>query len=196
MKTENRRKIILASRSKARRQLLKQIGLRFKVMSSRVSESRKIRTNCSGLVVDNAVRKAKDVASRLKSGIVIGADTVALVNNKIIGKPKNKKEALMTLRLLSRSPQWIYSGIAVIDVDKDKIYTDWEKTRVYMYKLSDAQILDYFKRVSPHDKAGSFDIEGLGSVFVRRIEGCFYNVVGLPLAKLARILEKTGVDVI
>ncbi len=142
----------------------------------------------------NALRKAKDVASRFDSGIVIAADTVVLSGRKIIGKPKNLCDAFRTLKLISRKPQWVYTGMAVIDIDNKKILTDYEKTKIYMYRLSGRQIRNYFRKVSPLDKAGSFDIQGLGSIFINRIEGCFNNVIGLPLAKLARLLKKIDID--
>ena len=189
------RRIILASKSKARRKLLKDIGVKFIVATSDVREKRRIKTNCQDLVMENALAKANDIAGRFASGVVIAADTVVLVGNKIVGKPKNIKDAFCTLKLLSRKPQWVYTGIVVIDIDNDKRYTAFDKTKVYMYHLSDKQIKNYFKRVSPLDKAGSFDIQGFGSVFIDRIEGCFYNVVGLPMAKLAKILNKAGIDV-
>jgi len=189
------RKIILASRSKARRKLLNDIGLKFTVRTSNAKEKRRIKTNCGDLVMENALAKALDVAARTKTGIVIAADTVVLVGKKIIGKPKSIKEALSTLKLISRKPQWVYTGIAVIDIDNNKRYAASDMTKVYMYRLTDREIKSYFKRVSPLDKAGSFDIQGFGSVFIDRIEGCFYNVVGLPMAKLAKILKRTGVHV-
>jgi septum formation protein len=189
------RKIILASQSKARQKLLKQIGLKFTVAGSSVKEGRKLKGTCASLVIANALLKAKDVAKRYDSGVVIAADTVVLVGTKIIGKPKDLKDAFRTLKLLSRKPQWVYSGLAVIDIDSKKTLTSYEKTKIYMLPLTDKQIHNYFRRVSPLDKAGSFDIQGPGSIFIDRIEGCFYNVVGLPLAKLATILRKLGVNV-
>lgn len=189
------RTIILASRSKARQELLKQIGLKFKVAKSNVKEISKHNGACADLVKENALRKAQDVAGRLRSGIVIGADTVVWAGNRIIGKPKNMKDAIETLKLLSKKPQWVYTGIAVVDINNARTFVDYEKTKIYMYHLTGRQIRNYFKRVSPLDKSGSFDIQGLGSIFIDRIEGCFYNVVGLPLAKLARLLNKAGVDV-
>ncbi len=189
------RKIILASRSKARQRLLKQAGLKFSVAESKIRECHILKGSCGRLVMENAKKKALDVAGRYKSGLVIGADTVVLAGKKIIGKPKDINDARRTLKLLSRKPQWIYSGLAVVDIDKDKVYIDYEKTKVYMYKLSDEQIDKYFKKTSPLDKAGSFDIQGLGSLFVDRIEGCYYNVVGLPLAKLAGMLWMAGFDI-
>lgn len=189
------RRIILASRSKARRKLLEQIGLRFRVAESNAPEDHALKGSCSGLVINNALKKAEDVRRRFGSGVIIAADTVVLVGKRIIGKPKNMKDAMRTLKTLSRSPQWVYTGLAVIDIDRHKTYTAYEKTRVYIYRLNDRQIRSYFRKISPFEKAGSFDVQGPGSIFIDRIEGCFYNVVGLPLAKLARILKKTGVEI-
>lgn len=189
------RRIILASKSKARQRLLKQIKLKFQVVSSNVKENHFLKARCSDLVIANALSKAQSVAKKFSSGIVIGADTVVLVGRKIIGKPKDSRSAFETLRLLSRGPQWVYTGLAVIDIDKNKTFTAYDKTKVYMQRLNDRQIRSYFRKVFPLDKAGAFDIQGPGSIFIDRIEGCFYNVVGLPLAKLVRILKKTGVDI-
>ncbi|OGW78393.1 MAG: septum formation protein Maf [Omnitrophica bacterium RIFCSPLOWO2_01_FULL_45_24] len=191
-----RRRIILASRSRARQKLLRDIGIQFTAAGSDVKEKRLIKTNCIDLVIENALAKAKDVSKRFHSGIVIAADTVVLVGKKIVGKPRNIKDAVRTLKLLSRKPRWVYTGIAVVDMDNKKTYTACGKTKVYMYHLNDKQVRDYFKRTSPLGKAGSFDIQGVGGVFIDRIEGCYYNVVGLPMAKLAKILKKTGMDVL
>jgi len=189
------RRIILASKSKARRKLLKQIGLKFKTMEADIKEERSLKSGCGRLVIENAARKARSVAANVKSGVVIGADTVVLAGDRVIGKPKSMKDAFSTLKLLSRTPAWVYTGIAVIDIDRKKMSTDYEKTKVYMYPLTDKQIKKYFRKISPFDKAGSFDVQGPGSIFIDRVEGCFYNVVGLPLAKLAKLLKKTGINV-
>ena len=189
------RKIILASRSKARQKLLRQIGLKFQAVSSHVKEDSIPRPDCADLVIANALAKARDAAKRFSSGVVIGADTVVLAGERIIGKPKNLNDAFKTLKLLSREPQLVYTGLAVIDIDNKKVFSDYEETKIYMCRIRDEQIRNYFKKVSPLDKAGSFDIQGLGSIFIDRIEGCFYNVVGLPLAKLAKLLKKAGIVV-
>lgn len=191
------RKIILASQSRPRQRLLKQIGLRFITARSDVKEEKELKgRTCAELVIANALRKAEDVARRFDSGVVIAADTVVLVGKRIIGKPKNLDDAFRTLKLLSQKPQWVYTGLAVIDIDNKRILTDYEKTKIYMYPLTDRQIRNYFKKVSPLDKAGSFDIQGPGSIFINRIEGCFNNVVGLPLAKLTKMLRKVGIDIL
>lgn len=188
-------RLILASKSIARKDLLKKTGIKFITAVSNVKEERIIKKSCKELVIFNALKKAKDVAKRFKFGVVIGADTVCLVNGKIIGKPKNIKDAAKTLKVLSKKPQWVYSGLAVIDIKTGKTLTAYEKTKVHMKRLSDKEIRGYFKKVSPMDKAGSFDIQGLGSVFIDKIEGCFYNVVGLPLAKLFDMLKKVDVNI-
>ena len=189
--------VILASGSPQRKKLLKFSGLKFKVITSRADEITKITTNVSDLVTKNAFIKAQSVAAGLKTGIVIGADTVVYVGNKrIIGKPKNLKDARRILRILFSRPQWVYTGVAVIDIDKGKVIIDYEKTKIFMMRLTEREMKRYHKRVSPFDKAGGFDIEGWGSVFINRIEGCYSNVIGLPLAKLASMLKKVGIQIL
>lgn len=188
-------KIYLASKSKARKKLLEKFGLKFKVLPSIVNEqqSRK-KLSYSQLVKDNARDKAKDVARKVKEGIIIAADTICVQDGKIFGKPKNMQDARKMLSKLSKAPQWLYTGLAVIkkDKNKEKLILDYEKTKVYMHKLNDKQINKYFKQVSPLDKAGSFDIQGKGATFIKKVDGCFYNAVGLPLGKLYRIFKKLG----
>ncbi|MCK9604580.1 MAG: Maf family nucleotide pyrophosphatase [Candidatus Omnitrophica bacterium] len=190
------RKIYLASDSKARKKLLSFAGLRFKVVASRVKERKeKGRLSYAELVKNNALLKAKNVAKDTKHGIIIGADTIVTDGRNIFGKPRDLAAARLMLKKLSARPQWIYTGIAVIDQDKNKVFVSCEKTKIYMDRLSDKEINNYFAKVSPLDKAGSFDIQGSGAFFIRRIEGCFYNVVGLPLRKLYRMLKGLGVDI-
>ncbi|HTZ11422.1 MAG TPA: Maf and M48 domain-containing protein [Candidatus Margulisiibacteriota bacterium] len=186
--------IYLASNSRARRELLKKSGLKFKVFPSRVKEKRSIgHLSYAGLVKKNALDKALEASGRIKRGIVIAADTIVVQDKKIFGKPADLKGAKSMLKRISRKPQWLYTGVAIIDKEKRKALLSYEKTKVYMDSLTDSEIDDYFRKVSPLDKAGSFDIQGKGAFFIRRIEGCFYNVVGLPLRTLYRMLKKTGV---
>ncbi|MDD5108143.1 MAG: Maf and M48 domain-containing protein [Candidatus Omnitrophica bacterium] len=189
-------KIYLASKSKARKKLLDKFGLKFKAFPSKVKEVNK-RGNLSyaQLVKNNARNKAKDVASKVKEGIIIAADTICVQNGLIFGKPKNIQDARRMLKKLSSAPQWLYTGIAVIKKDKstEKLVLDYEKTKVHMDRLNDKEISKYFKQVSPMDKAGSFDIQGKGAFFIKKIDGCFYNVVGLPLRKLYHIFKRFGV---
>ncbi|MBU0467800.1 MAG: septum formation protein Maf [Candidatus Omnitrophica bacterium] len=191
------KKIILASGSAQRKKLLTMLGISFRVSLSHSPESQKIKTTCSVLVKENALVKARSVAAKEKHGIVIGADSVVYIGNKkIIGKPRNLKEAKNNLKTLFSKPHWVYTGVAVIDVDTGKEIVDYEKTKIYMNSLSDSEIDRYHVKVSPLDKAGGFDIEGWGSIFIRRIEGCYWNVIGLPIAKLAKMLKKVGVSIL
>jgi MAF protein len=165
-------------------------------MPSKIKEVKQARgLSCAALVKRNALEKAKDVAKRVEDGIIIGADTLVVQGKRIFGKPKDLKDARLMLKRLSRKPQWIYTGIAVVDKDKNKTLVSYEKSKVYMDSLSNKEINNYFKLVSPLDKAGSFDIQARGAFFIRRIEGCFYNVVGLPLRKLYRMFKKMGIRV-
>lgn len=188
------RKIYLASASAARKKLLGFFGLKFKVMPSRVPESGEVSgSGYAGLVRANALRKAREVASRVPGGIIIAADTVTVQNGRVFGKPRDLPHARRMLKELSRRPQWVYSGIAVVDKDNHKTRIASERTRVYMDRLTDADIDRYFAAVSPLDKAGGFDIQGKGAFFIRRTEGCFYNVVGLPLRSLYQIFKELRV---
>lgn len=186
-------RIYLASKSKARKELLSKFGLKFQVIPAKVREKKQRgKLSYPQLVKYNAGNKARDAASRIKNGVIIAADTICVQNGKIFGKPKNMQDARRMLKRLSSRPQRLYTGLAVIKKDAcgEKLELGYEETRVYMDKLSDAEISDYFKQVSPMDKAGSFDIQGKGAFFIKRIDGCFYNVVGLPLRKLYLIFKK------
>jgi len=188
--------IYLASQSKARRKLLKSLGLTFKVLPSGIKERRSAKgISYARLVKMNARDKAQDASSRVRSGIIIAADTIMVQAGKIFGKPKGLKDAKNMLKMTSSSQQEVYTGVAVIKKEKgqERILVDYDKTTVFMDKLSNKDIDGYFKRVSPLDKAGSFDIQGKGALFVRKINGCFYNVVGLPLRKLYRMFKQLGI---
>ena len=186
----------MASDSRARKRLFTLFGVKFKVLPSKIKEKR-IKGNLTyvALVKINALEKAKEAARKIRNGIIIAADTIVVQDKKIFGKPKDLKDAKAMLKRISRKPQWLYTGIAIIDKDKQKSLVGYEKTKVYMDRLSEREINNYFRQVSPLDKAGGFDIQGRGAFFIRRIEGCFYNVVGLPLRKLYRMLQELGVKV-
>ncbi|MBU0503915.1 MAG: Maf family nucleotide pyrophosphatase [Candidatus Omnitrophota bacterium] len=188
------RTIYLASGSKARKKLLESIGLKFKVIRTNVKEIRKspVKTYPE-LVQANALNKALEASRRVKSGVIIGADTIVVENNQVCGKPRDLDDARRMLKRLVDKPQWVYTGLAVIDKDRNIKNVSYEKTKVFLDKLTDEEINAYFSRVSPLDKAGSFDIQGRGALFIRRIEGCFYNVVGLPLRKLYIIFKQLNI---
>ncbi|NCC53830.1 MAG: hypothetical protein EOM20_21860, partial [Spartobacteria bacterium] len=122
-----------------------------------------------------------------------GGTVVYVGNRRLILKPANLPEARENLKLLMSRPQWVYSGIALVQASTGKTLLDYERTRVFMHPLTDQEIDAYHQRVCPLDKAGGFDIEGLGSLFIRRVEGCYTNVIGLPMAKLRLMLKKFGI---
>ena len=191
------KRIILASASKQRKKLLSLLGVKFCVVPSHSKELENITYSCAHLVQHNALKKAQEVAARHKGSIVIGADTVVYAGGKrLILKPRNYADARRILKALFSKAQWVYTGVALIDTDSGKRLVDYEKTKVYMTALTDKEIGNYHRKVHPFDKAGGFDIEGVGSVFIHRIEGCYTNVIGLPMAKLFRMLKKMGVCVL
>ena len=176
--------IILASRSPRRIHLLHQIGLSFTVQESGVDEH-----ISDGIAPEEVVRrlsleKASRVAERLHDGIVIGADTIVVLDGKILGKPSSKGEAISMLSQLGGKTHTVFTGFALIDVESQKSYVDYEKTEVTFRRLSNEEIESYVESGSPMDKAGAYGIQDdYGAVFVERINGCFYTVVGFPLSK-------------
>ncbi len=176
--------IILASRSPRRIHLLHQIGLSFTVQESGVDEHIP-----DGIAPDEVVRrlsleKASRVAERLPDGIVIGADTIVVLDGKILGKPSSKGEAISMLSKLGGRTHTVFTGFAMIDAESQKSYVDYEKTDVTFRRLSIEEIESYVESGSPMDKAGAYGIQDdYGAVFVERISGCFYTVVGFPLSK-------------
>ena len=188
--------IILASASPQRRKLLSMTGLKFTVKPSKARESQSLKGGCAALVKHNALLKAREVAAEKSSGIIIGADTVVYAAGRLILKPRNFKEARKILHTLYTKPHWVYTGVALIDAATGKKAVDYEKTRIFMQKLSDEEMTRYHASVSPLDKAGGFDIEGKGGLFISRIEGCYSNVIGLPMPKLRMMLKKFGVSLL
>jgi septum formation protein len=192
-----KKRLVLASASPQRYKLMKIFGLPFTVKPSRAEEVMALTKGVAHLVEHNALLKAREVAGRVKNSIVIGSDTVVYsAKKRLILKPKDLGEAKKNLKELMAAPHWVYSGVAVIDADTGKTLVTHDKTKLYMTPMSDKAIDQYHRRVSPLDKAGGFDIEGLGGLFIPRIEGCYFNVVGLPLATLARMLKQFGIEVL
>lgn len=188
--------LILASKSKARKKLLEALGVKFRVMPARVKEHADAVRHPARTVAANALLKARDAARRVKKGIVVGCDTLVWQDGRAFGKPASLKEARAMLKRLSHRPHVLYTGIAVIDAASGREMTEVEETRIEMEPLSDREIAQYFRKVSPLDKAGGFDVQGLGGSFIRRIRGCYFNVVGLPIARLRVMLKKFGVSLL
>lgn len=196
------KRIVLASASPRRVELLKQIRLEFEVFPSSVGEQLDMKAKPEDVVQQLACKKAVDVAEKLnsvkkgKNTIVIGADTIVVKDGIIMGKPKNEAHAFEMLKSLQGEWHEVLTGIAVVNAQDMKRITDYERTRVKFRNFSDDIINSYIRTGEPMDKAGAYGVQGIGAVLVERIEGCYFNVVGLPLVKLANLLGNFDVKVL
>ncbi|MEO0072676.1 MAG: Maf family protein [candidate division WOR-3 bacterium] len=188
-----KRRIILASSSPRRRKLLSMLGIKFFVIAPDVSEEHYKSLSPKTLALKLAEKKVQAVASKIKTGIVIGVDTLVIIDNKVLGKPNSRQEAREMLNLLNNNTHQVISGLVVLVLPEKKLIKTTELTKVTFRKLSSREIKDYLNTQEPYDKAGAYGIQGQGGRFVKQIDGCYYNVVGLPLTKLIRILKKLGV---
>lgn len=187
------KRIILASGSPMRANLLRQMGLNPRIMPSGFNE-RSIKPSRPSIYVKKlATMKANSVAAKCKEGIVIGADSVVSMGNRIIGKPSSKNDAALTLRFLSGKVHKVTTGICIIDAATGKTSAKSITTYVKLRKLSDNLIRWYVKTGEPMGKAGSYGIQGKGAILVEWIRGDYYNVTGLPLVSLFKVLEGMGV---
>ena len=181
-------KIVLASASPRRANLLKQIGLEFQICPSRVDESAITDTSPDTAVQELALTKAKAVARNHMNGLVIGADTVVVINRRVIGKPEHAAHAVDILTQLSGVCHEVMTGVALVDLERRREVVWQEKTVVQFRKLHRREILTYVNSGEAVDKAGAYGVQGRAAAFVERIEGCYFNVVGLPLASLVERL--------
>lgn len=183
--------VYLASKSPRRRKLLKQIGLTFKSTSVDLDEIILKGEMPARAAKRLALEKLELAKKKIKNGIIITADTIVVLNKKIIGKPETEAEAVKLLKALSGNTHTVYTGFAVNNTVNNRMILDFEKTAVTFNKLSSAMITEYVATGSPMDKAGAYGIQDdFGSVFVKKINGCYYNVVGLPIPKLYSALQK------
>jgi septum formation protein len=183
--------LILASQSPRRRILLKQIGMKFLVRPSAIREDVLDHEPPQQNVKRIALRKAEEVAKGVNQGIVIGADTIVVLGNQILGKPRTRAEAKRMLRSLSGKMHTVYTAFALIDAKSKKKRVRVEKTKVWFRRLAGSEIDEYVASGSPMDKAGAYGIQDdYGAVFVERVEGCFYNVVGFPLTQFYMTLHE------
>jgi septum formation protein len=188
-------KIILASRSPTRQKLAKIMGLDFDMVISNYVEDNSLRLPPHELAMELAFGKALDVSKRFSEGIVIGIDTFVYFNGKVIGKPKDRVGAFNMLKSFSGKCHEVYSGIAIIDCKTGKVIKDFGMTKVYFSEMSDSEINKYIETEEPLDKAGSYGIQDLGSIFIEKIEGDFFNVGGFPINNIYKNLVKMGVDI-
>jgi septum formation protein len=187
--------LILASQSPRRKILLKQIGLKFRVIKSHVEEIISPRQSPGENAQRIALEKATDVASRLRKGIVIGADTIVVLDHHVLGKPNSKDDAKRMLKILSGREHSVFTGFALIDVESKNKVVGVEETKVKFRRLEEQEISAYVDSGSPMDKAGSYGIQDdFGAVFVQKVNGCFYNVVGFPLARFYSTYQRFRKD--
>lgn len=186
--------LILASGSPRREMLLRQIGLNFEVEPSGADETIPGGAPPDELAEKLAVDKAKLVASQRSSGLVIGADTVVVLDGRPLGKPEDGAGAAEMLRALSGREHQVITGIAVVDAASGQVLSDAVVTAVRFAPLSEAVIARYVATGEPMDKAGAYGIQGFGALLIEGIDGCYFNVVGLPLRRLAELLAEFGYD--
>jgi len=188
-------KITLASASPRRAELLRTLGLSFEQQVSAVDETGVCSDKPGELAEALALSKAADVAPRVDSGLIIGADTIVVLDNEMLGKPASTGEAVSMLRRLSGRRHIVISGIAVMDAKTGKSLASHEETTVIFRPLSERVIQSYVKTGEPMDKAGAYGIQGRGALLVEAVNGCYFNVVGLPLGLLADLLEEFRFDI-
>jgi septum formation protein len=179
-------KIILASNSPRRRELLRETGLKF------VCKPVEIEEDLKGLPPEETAmelsrKKALSAAENVTEGWIISADTIVLVDGQILGKPVDAKDAEWMLRLLSGTTHHVITGFTILHLPDKAVISDYETTNVTFYNLSERDISDYIATTEPFDKAGAYGAQGYGAFLIEKIEGDFFNVVGLPLGKLRRV---------
>ncbi|HHY37573.1 MAG TPA: septum formation inhibitor Maf [Clostridia bacterium] len=195
-------RLILASSSPRRIDLLRGLGLSFEIMPGDVSETVLPHEGPSELVERLALSKAKHVAASLgddvpgERSVVIGADTVVVLGGRILGKPRSRDEAYEMLKELQGRTHEVYSGVAVVCSDESFERVAHEVTMVTMRHLTDGEIRAYVATGEPMDKAGAYAVQGKGALLISSIAGCYYNVVGLPLTRLCLMLRDLGIDLL
>lgn len=188
------KKIILASGSPRRRELLGQTGLSFTVKSPDIEEKRRDKEAPRRYVLRNAKEKAAVVSEKNPKHVIISADTIVVLGNKVLEKPQNRAEAVRMLKSLSNKTHVVMTGVCVRSGSKVK--TLFCRTNVTFKRLSSKEIARYISTGEPYDKAGGYAAQGQGAYFIARIAGSYTNVVGLPMAELCQALQsKFGIKI-
>ena len=177
-------RFLLASKSPRRADLLRLIGVRFETAVSFVNEDNEKNLSPGEHVTELAGKKALSIAAQVEEGSVLGADTIVVLEGAILGKPESRQHAIEMLRLLSGKWHEVFTGIALVSVDRRTMLSSYERTRVKVKELTSLEIESYVDSGEPMDKAGSYGIQGLGAIFIERVDGCYFNVMGLPVSKL------------
>lgn len=194
-------RLILASASPRRREILAQVGAEFEVIPAK-GEELLTSTEPKEAVLQLSCQKAEETAGRLSGDagniVVLGADTIVSLDGAILGKPKDKKDAVRMLGLLNGREHSVFTGVTMIvrGDGKEQIISIYEETRVFMYPMTKEQIQAYTETGEPLDKAGAYGIQGKCAVYIEKIVGDYYNVVGLPVAAIYQNLEKSGIEIL
>ncbi|MDO3410184.1 Maf family protein [Saccharibacillus sp. CPCC 101409] len=192
---EQKRLLLLASGSPRRRELLALLGLPFEVRVSDADESTPEEWTPERIVTELARRKAEAVAAAADASgaVVIGSDTIVVLDGTVLGKPEDGRQAAEMLRSLSGRTHDVYTGVACIGIPDGRIFSDFSRSRVTMREIRETEIEAYIASGEPMDKAGSYAVQGLGAVFIERIEGDYHAIMGLPLNLLHGMLEQFGI---
>jgi septum formation protein len=190
------KKIILASGSPRRKELLEKIGLKFEVAAGDIEEDLNNGLPPRKLAEKLSLDKAGAAALKYSDAVIIAADTLGVFEGKIIGKPHTPSVARKMLSMLSGKMHLVITGYTILDTGTRKSITKSVTTKVYFRRLTEAEIEAYVKTGEPLDKAGAYAIQGLGALIVEKIEGDYYNVIGLPLSSLMESLKEFGVKVL
>ncbi|MEH7399726.1 Maf family protein [Gottfriedia acidiceleris] len=182
------KKLILASASPRRKELLSMLNIPFIIETSDVEEVMEQNLQSSEIVMKLAEEKAIDVSNKFPNAVVIGADTIVTYNDKKLGKPTSKEDAFAMLKMLSGKTHEVFTGVSIINEGKSSSF--YQCTKITFSELSDQEIMDYINTNEPMDKAGSYGIQGFGGTFVEKIDGDYYSVVGLPINKVKKKLRE------
>lgn len=184
------KKIILASASPRRSEILENLKIPFEKRTSLIDEQAYDIIDPVELVKTLAYEKARSVLNQDdQDAIVIGADTIVVYEHRVLGKPKDIEEARLFLNLLNGKEHSVYSGLAMLQGSSDRVYIEFCETKVLMRRYQEEEILAYINTKEPMDKAGAYAIQGFGAALVEKIDGDYYNVVGLPISKLIEGLK-------
>ena len=193
---DNSYKIILASQSPRRAEILRMIGVSFKVESSNIHEEINQKIKQNEIPINLSKAKAEKISHKYPDKIIIGADTVVVYNKKIFGKPKDKNESKKMLKALSGNCHEVITGVTIMNEKLGIVKTFSETTKVFVQKIPTKQIEFYVNNYDTLDKAGSYGIQEWFSVWIKKINGCYYNVMGLPVSKLYRHLVEIEEQII
>lgn len=187
--------IFLASQSPRRRELLARIGIRFQIVPRIPFKENEIVANNPDEYAENVARRKAEnaIVPEAESGIVLAFDTIVFVDGVILGKPKDEREARYFLKKLSGRWHTVFTGVAVMTIPERRLVSSVEATDVLFSELYDDEISVYIASGEPMDKAGAYGIQELGALFIKRVNGCFYNVVGLPLLCLTNVLKEINI---